>query len=366
MGHFYLSTHDKVYEGDTRGNDSESITSPYNFLNPNQQTFYYTNAPFSMTMVTLEPHADRPYQFTILSPGFYLYLELEQDEYTAQVLNRGQHQHNTYEIVYTRSGEYFQQIEARRHKYPPRSCCLLNRNIRHTEEYTTAFSTVTLSLSQEFLKNLTSDPFDLYFPDSTSSWQQNEEFQQFFTTELNADVKHRKSYLCFFPNYDITDETDPIHAIFDQLAGYIVNPQPGSSFLFRGLVCQMFEHLCNREQYSTNLINLGTEAESELFAQITLLMEETYGRISRTELTEKLNYSGHYLNRLVHKYSGMSIFNYGKYYTMQRAAFLLLHSDLTVSEIADQLGFTDRTHFYRLFNKEFGETPKQFRKRQHG
>lgn len=365
MGYFYLSTHGKVYEANMPENVPEILASPYNFLSEDLQSLYNTSVPFSMTMLTLNPNSEKPYQLTIISPDYYLYLELYREEYTSQVLNRGQHQHNTYEIVYTRSGEFFQQIEARRCKYTPRSCCLLNRNIRHTEEYTSAFSTVTLSLSTDFLRNLTADPYDRYFPYPTSSWHQNIDFKQFFTTELNTDEQFRKSYLSFFPTYEITDENDPIHNIFDRLAGYLMNPSPGSSFLFRGDVCEMFECLCNQKRYSTNLINPGTEAESELFSKITQLMEETYGRISRAELTEKLNYSGHYLNRLVHKYSGMSIFKYGNYFTMQRAAWLLRHSDLTISEIADQLKFTDRTHFYRLFSKEFGETPKQFRRQQH-
>ena len=33
----------------------------------------------------------------------------------------------------------------------------------------------------------------------------------------------------------------------------------------------------------------------------------------------------------------------------------------TVPRPLNQLGFTDRTHFYELFRAEYGMTPKQFR-----
>lgn len=363
MGFAYLSVHGKVYSGNNIDNLPEFLASPYNFLSVDRQLLYNTKVPFSMTMLTLDPKAAKPYHLTVISPNYYLYIELTKDEYELQVLNRGQHLHNTFEIVYTRNGDFFQQIEARRYKYTARSCCILNRNIRHTEEYTGAFSTVTLSLTAEFLRDLFADPYDSYFPESTSSWQQNEELKQFFSAELQENDLARKTYLNFVPIYEMTDDNDEIHAVFDKLAEYIIVPAPGCSFLFRGLVCKMLDQLSNRDRYSTDLINLGTEAESEAFSKITQLMEETHGRISRSELTQKLSYSGHYLNRVTQKYTGMSIFKYGSYFTMKHAAWLLTHSDLTISEIATELGFTDRTHFYQLFRKEFDETPKQYRQK---
>ena len=48
---------------------------------------------------------------------------------------------------------------------------------------------------------------------------------------------------------------------------------------------------------------------------------------------------------------------------IKKAAELLRHSDLTVTEIALQLGYSNRTLFYNAFERAYGETPRQYRLR---
>lgn len=48
---------------------------------------------------------------------------------------------------------------------------------------------------------------------------------------------------------------------------------------------------------------------------------------------------------------------------MREAQRLLHHSDLTVKEIADDLGFEDAKYFNRLFSKVIGISPGGFRKK---
>lgn len=47
---------------------------------------------------------------------------------------------------------------------------------------------------------------------------------------------------------------------------------------------------------------------------------------------------------------------------MEKAEGLLLDSDLTIAEIMEDLGFSNRTQFYRLFRKNYGMTPREYRK----
>ena len=48
---------------------------------------------------------------------------------------------------------------------------------------------------------------------------------------------------------------------------------------------------------------------------------------------------------------------------MEKAKQLLCHVDLTINEIAHQIGFNDSSHFSQTFKKHFGETPTLFRKK---
>ncbi len=362
MAYARIISHGEQYTGEDFGRQPVFLDSPYNFLAEDPQLFFKTKVPCALSMISFDPEADNSYLMTFIAADFYLSIKLNHDEYK-ELSRRPQHMHNTYEIVYVQEGTLFQQIEARRYQFSKRSCCILNRNIRHTEEYDHPFRTVTLSLAADFLSELFSDPYDGFFSETASDWQSRRDLKSFFSPDTAETDLYRKTYLSFVPAYDIMEENDRIHDLFEQMTNCIISPEPGCSFFMRSLICRLLDCLSNRELYSTDLISLGTKAESEAFSNITRLMLETHGRISRSELQKRLNYSGQYLNRISQKFTGMSLFKYGNYFTMKRAAWLLINSDATVSEIAAELGFSDRTHFYGLFRKEYRVTPKQYRER---
>ena len=59
---------------------------------------------------------------------------------------------------------------------------------------------------------------------------------------------------------------------------------------------------------------------------------------------------------------GDSIYNYYQKLRMQKAAYLLREEKLSVSEVGFQLGFSNLSHFTRLFEKHIGMKPKQYSK----
>ena len=46
---------------------------------------------------------------------------------------------------------------------------------------------------------------------------------------------------------------------------------------------------------------------------------------------------------------------------MRRAATLLVSTNLSVSEIALEVGYLSLSHFSRVFRERFGKTPRAFR-----
>ena len=49
---------------------------------------------------------------------------------------------------------------------------------------------------------------------------------------------------------------------------------------------------------------------------------------------------------------------------IRRAKELLIYTDLTVTEIAMRLNFSDSSHLSKMFKRHIGQTPKQFRQAQ--
>jgi len=80
------------------------------------------------------------------------------------------------------------------------------------------------------------------------------------------------------------------------------------------------------------------------------------------EYASRLNVSRVYLNEAVRATTGMSVGKYIRTHVIVNAKRLLAHSSLNVNEIAQSLGYDDASYFERMFRKETGATPTEFRK----
>lgn len=66
------------------------------------------------------------------------------------------------------------------------------------------------------------------------------------------------------------------------------------------------------------------------------------------------------LKQLFKQAFGDTVYNYFQRARMEEAAFLLTQGKRSVAEVGYELGFTNLSHFSRLFEKHYGSTPKRF------
>ncbi len=82
---------------------------------------------------------------------------------------------------------------------------------------------------------------------------------------------------------------------------------------------------------------------------------------SPTEYAQQLNISSPYLNECVKSTTGHSVTHHIQQRIILEAKRLLYHSDLSVKEIASELGYDDYPYFSRLFSKVTGMSALTFR-----
>lgn len=95
-------------------------------------------------------------------------------------------------------------------------------------------------------------------------------------------------------------------------------------------------------------------------------VERNFIKVKRpNEYAQQLNISTAYLNECVKNTTGHSVSHHIQQRIILEAKRLLYHSDMSVKEIATELGFDDYPYFSRLFTKVTGMTALAFKNKNH-
>lgn len=89
---------------------------------------------------------------------------------------------------------------------------------------------------------------------------------------------------------------------------------------------------------------------------------ESGGKPYPSYYADKLCISPVYLNETVKATTGLSVSRMIQYEIVLRAKRMLAYTDCSVKEIALELGFDDCSYFIKIFTKQTGISPVQFRK----
>lgn len=90
-------------------------------------------------------------------------------------------------------------------------------------------------------------------------------------------------------------------------------------------------------------------------------MLEQYSDLNLSQIAAKCGVSDCYFRRLFQQYSGESPMNFRQRLRIERAKQLLLSDEqYSVSEVAQELGFSDVYHFSKAFKKYCGESPTKY------
>lgn len=90
-------------------------------------------------------------------------------------------------------------------------------------------------------------------------------------------------------------------------------------------------------------------------------MNDYYNEKITCELLASRAYlSTGYFHRIFKEVTGKSPIGYLQDIRLQKAAELMSDSSLTVRQTASAVGYSDMKHFYRIFSRKYGKTPKQY------
>lgn len=159
---------------------------------------------------------------------------------------------------------------------------------------------------------------------------------------------------------DLSDDRAGADRLFSSLYRECESGQPFGSYMKKLLFYELLVYLRRRLPMpdQSRAVTQNTTVQS-----IKAELEQTYS-LPHTlpALARKYGFSPSYLSHLFKKITGTSVMGYLLACRLAAAKRLLAQSDRSVSEIADDCGFSDHSDFSRCFKQSVGITPSEFRK----
>ncbi|WP_440135519.1 AraC family transcriptional regulator [Chitinophaga sancti] len=109
---------------------------------------------------------------------------------------------------------------------------------------------------------------------------------------------------------------------------------------------------------------IPTQVESAGYEMTQFIQHNIYDhqKISLNGIAEHFNLSKDYIGAYFNKKTGKTIRQFILDYKLELAKSRLRYSRMSISQIAEELGFTDESHLNKLFKRQEGLTAGQFRK----
>lgn len=264
------------------------------------------------------------------------------------------HKHNYYEMTFVLRGEVDIRIEDEVHRYQQGDVCLLNRNAYHVEQVCSNVTLAFLCFSPQMMVEYSGYPFADFYPKNEM------DFAHFFESDCENCPEGTKSFLEF---HRCTQEGQgAAEELLFQIRQELLLHQPGCMYMLYGLMTRLLFTLAQAECYCRQYTEVKTAPDLDLVQKIQQYVEGRRCRFSRKEIEETLHYNRDYLNRIFRQYTGFTLGDYCRTVCMEEAAHRLLHTSDTIERIAEQVGFPNRTQFYRVFQQYYHTTPCMYRK----
>ena len=97
---------------------------------------------------------------------------------------------------------------------------------------------------------------------------------------------------------------------------------------------------------------------------IEYIKKNCFDKISLEQLAKKCSYNPSYFSRMFRESYGMTLTQFIQKQRISKAQYLLVNSNMSISKICIQVGYNDKTQFYKIFMKySVGMLPNEYRKK---
>lgn len=154
------------------------------------------------------------------------------------------------------------------------------------------------------------------------------------------------------------DICQTVWTLFDAIA----SKYTGYQLIAQGALYQFFG-MAISQNYHSELTSRSPRTIKRIMQlkQALEFIESSYtSAVTLQDISSSVHMSPKYFCRFFHEMTHRSPIDYLNYYRIERACYLLLTTNQTITEVAYNTGFNDLSYFIKTFKRYKGITPKQY------
>ena len=187
------------------------------------------------------------------------------------------------------------------------------------------------------------------------------------------DIKHRLSVIAIHFDQQRKPPAEEVYcfrdadyatAVLSHVADlFMANQRDAATSLFEVLLKELTSGICTEPTSPA-----GTELHHQqtIDATAAQIRESPHDAPTIAELARRAGYSVSHFSRLFHERTGQSPRDFLVDRRIERARQLLRETPMTISQIADVMGYSSVFFFSRQFKQRLGVSPATYRKPKHG
>ena len=252
------------------------------------------------------------------------------------------HKHDFIELVYTKSGSGTHYINERPYRVQRGDLLFINYGETHAIEPDERLEFYNFLVKPEFIAEnvVNSETIDDIF--------------LLFLPEGAAELQDRKTSCVRFKGADLAE----IEMIVERMAAESKKKGPCYRFMMNGYMRLIFAKLIRGLLQSA-----GTERPALLTKEVLSFLDQNFTEpVTASALAERCFYNPAYLGRVFKTVYGKSMKEYIREKRMEYAVKLLKDPSLTIDDIYQRVGYTNKTQFYKCFRSFYGVSPGEYKK----